>query len=76
MLDQVTLKSFFQWDANFYPTASKASREVADLTERKNLLQPYIKCHRICLSICLPVGLSLQCLPIKNDRMSIFRQCF
>ena len=40
-----------QYTQNFYPPASKASREEANLTERKNTHTPRIWCQRICLSV-------------------------
>ena len=42
---------FIQQSGN-NPPASKASTEVANLTERKNLHTPRIWCQRICLSVC------------------------
>ena len=36
-----------------YPPASKASREVAKITVRKNLYNPFKWCQRICVSLCL-----------------------
>ena len=38
----------------YYPPASEASKEVANLTERKNPHTP-IWCQRICLSVCLSI---------------------
>ena len=39
-----------------YPPANEASREVANLIERKNLHTPFhIWCQRICMSVCLSV---------------------
>ena len=35
-----------------FPPASKASREVANLTERKNPQSPGVWCQKICLSVC------------------------
>ena len=47
----------------YYPPASKVSREVANLTERKNPHYPVYGVKRICLSVCMsvcsPVGLSI-----------------
>ena len=37
------------------PPASEVSREVANLTERKNYTHTCIWCQRICLSVCLSV---------------------
>ena len=39
----------------FNSSASEVSREVANLTERKNPHPPCIWCQRICLSVCLSV---------------------
>ena len=41
--------------AKLYPPASEASREVANLTERK----PQVWCQRICLSVCFILSLLL-----------------
>ena len=38
-----------------YPPASKASRDVAKITVRKNLHNPFKWCQRICVSVCLSV---------------------
>ena len=40
--------------SSFYPPASKASREVANLTERKIHIPPYMvsKNLSVCLSVC------------------------
>ena len=43
------LQDFFNFP---YPLASEASREVANLTERKKSAYPCKWCQRICLSVC------------------------
>ena len=43
---------FLDWSLQFIPLASKASREVANLTERKNLYTPvYGVKEFVCLSV-------------------------
>ena len=55
-LDDLECCHIDQIRLNFYdPPASEASREIANLTERKNAPPPYMvsKTLSVCLSVCL-----------------------
>ena len=57
-------------DSPFNPPASQASREVANLTERKNPHTPvYGVKEFVCLSVCLFVTM---CASSKNGEMGLF----
>ena len=61
-----------------YPPASEASREVLNLTERKNPQPPHKRCQRICLSVCLWSNLNpiisglVEQNGLKNSKTAIF----
>ena len=58
-------------DSSFNPPASEASREVANLTERKNPHTPvYGVKEFVCLSVCPSVTM---CASSKNGEMGLFR---
>ena len=55
----------------YYPPASEGSKEVANLTERKN---PHSPMYGVKEFVCLSVFLSVtMCASSKNGEMSLFR---
>ena len=66
------LKTHLKIDSSFNPPASEASREVANLTERKIHIPPFLvsKSVSVFLSVCPSVTM---CASSKNGEMVLFR---
>ena len=63
--------------ADFYPIGSEARREVANLTERKNLHIPVCGLKEfVCLSVCMYVTKYFFTLFTKNGEIGLVRHCF
>ena len=63
----------FQNSSNLSYFASKENREIANLTERKNMHTPRIWCQRICLSKTTQVTIALAAKTIVLGATTITR---